>query len=196
MRIPFLFLSAIGLMLIASGCTKATPEYHTYATVKDLMDSVVDPSADFIWDSVSTTSNLKGIVEKAPKTDEEWREVRRHAIALMEATDLLQMPGRTVARPGEKAADPRIELDPAVIQTMIDADRASWADHTRALYDATALIIKAVEAKSSDAILQAHRRRIEKADLKKRSGVLEACDAVIASVPILPDERVGAGAVA
>ena len=155
MRIPFLFLSAIGLMLIASGCTKATPEYHTYATVKDLMDSVVDPSADFIWDSVSTTSNLKGIVEKAPKTDEEWREVRRHAIALMEATDLLQMPGRTVARPGEKAADPRIELDPAVIQTMIDADRASWADHTRALYDATALIIKAVEAKSSDAILQA-----------------------------------------
>jgi GTP-binding protein EngB required for normal cell division len=49
---------------------------------------------------------------------------------------------------------------------------------------------------ASDAILQAHRRRIEKSDLKKRSGVLEACDAVIASVPILPDERVGAGAVA
>ena len=142
MRIPFLFLSVIGLRLIVGGCTKATPEYHTYATIKDLMDSVVDPSADFIWDSVSTTSNLKGIVEKAPKTDEEWRDVRRHAIALMEATDLLQMPGRTVARPGEKAADPRIELDPSVIQTMIDADRASWADHTRALYDATVLIIR------------------------------------------------------
>jgi GTP-binding protein EngB required for normal cell division len=49
---------------------------------------------------------------------------------------------------------------------------------------------------ASDAILQAHRRRIEKADLKKRSGVLETCDAVTASVPSFPDEQVGAGVVA
>jgi hypothetical protein len=49
---------------------------------------------------------------------------------------------------------------------------------------------------ASDAILQAHRRRIEKADTKKRSGVLEACDAVIASVPSIPDEHVSPGVLA
>ena len=134
----FLLLSTAGLILFANGCTKAAPEYRTGATIKDLMDSVVDPNADFLWDAVSITSNLQGIVEKSPKTEEEWREVRRHAIALMESTNLLQMPGRSVARPGEKADDPRVELDPAVIQTLIDGDRASWAEHARALYDATA----------------------------------------------------------
>jgi hypothetical protein len=49
---------------------------------------------------------------------------------------------------------------------------------------------------AADAILQAHRRRIEKADSKKRSGVLETCNVVISSRPGFPDERVGAGAMA
>jgi GTP-binding protein EngB required for normal cell division len=49
---------------------------------------------------------------------------------------------------------------------------------------------------AADAILQAHRRRTEKADLKIRSVVLETCDALSASVPILPDEGVRARAVA
>jgi len=49
---------------------------------------------------------------------------------------------------------------------------------------------------AADAILQAHRRRMEKADSKKRSGVLDACDEVIASVPSVPDERVGTGVLA
>ena len=41
---------------------------------------------------------------------------------------------------------------------------------------------------AADAILQAHRRRTEKTDLKNRSTILAACDEVISSTPILPDE--------
>ena len=152
MRTPLLYIAA-GLTLWTIGCSKSSPEYRTEATVKDLMDSVVDPSADFIWESVSTTSTLKGIVEKAPHTDEEWREVRRHAVALMESTNLLQMPGRKVARPGEQPDDPRVELAPDAIQTLIDADRASWSQHARGLYDATAIAMKAAEMKDTDALL-------------------------------------------
>jgi GTP-binding protein EngB required for normal cell division len=37
---------------------------------------------------------------------------------------------------------------------------------------------------AADAILQAHRRRTERADTKSRSAVLETCDAVAAAVPI------------
>jgi GTP-binding protein EngB required for normal cell division len=43
---------------------------------------------------------------------------------------------------------------------------------------------------ASDAILQAHRRRIEKSELKKRSAVLETCDAVIRSIPSVRDAGV------
>ena len=154
MRIlPFLCTAAAVLTL--SACGSRAPQYRTTVTVKDIMDSVVDPNADFIWESVSTVSTIKGVVDKAPKTDEEWKDVRRHAIALMEATNLLQIPGRPVARPGEKADDPRVELQPEAIESLIQADRENWTKYAHGLYDATALILKAVEAKNVEAIYEA-----------------------------------------
>ena len=119
------------------------------------MDSVVDPNADFVWQSVSTTLTSKGIDEKAPRTNDEWREVRRHTIAIMEATNMLQIPGRRVARPGEKADDPRIEEPPEVIQTVIDSDRSVWYKNAHGLYDAAALLLKAVDAKNVEGIVDA-----------------------------------------
>src|SRR5436189_5377630 len=88
---------------------QAQAEYRPTATIKDIMDSMVDPGADYIWDSVETVVSAKGVEEKLPRTDEEWKEVRRHAVMLMEATNALQIPGRHVAAPGEKADDPKVE---------------------------------------------------------------------------------------
>lgn len=42
---------------------------------------------------------------------------------------------------------------------------------------------------ASDAILQAHRKRIEKVDFKKRSCILETCDAVTLKLPDLVDQH-------
>jgi hypothetical protein len=83
------------------------PEYIPTATIKDLMDAVVDPSADVVWLSVTTVQSAKGTVDTAPKTDEEWAKVRKGAIALTEAGNLLMVPGRHVARPGEKSGPRR-----------------------------------------------------------------------------------------
>jgi predicted GTPase len=47
---------------------------------------------------------------------------------------------------------------------------------------------------ASDAILQAHRRRIDKAGLEKRSLVLQACESVITSTPSVTYEQVVTGA--
>jgi cytochrome c556 len=157
MRIGFLLLLTPGFMLMTS-CSRGAPEYRTDATVKDIMDSIVDPNADFLWDSVSSESTAKGLIEKAPKTDEDWKEVRRHAIALMEATNMLQIPGRAVARPGERADDPRVEEQPEQIQALINSDRASWVKAAHGLYDATSLVLKAVDAKNVDGILDAGDR--------------------------------------
>jgi len=54
------------------------------ATVQDIMLSLIDPSADGIWNSVSTTITKTGTEDKQPRTDQEWQEVRRHAITLIE----------------------------------------------------------------------------------------------------------------
>jgi hypothetical protein len=117
------------------------------------MDSMVDPSADFIWESVATTVSAKGIEEKAPHTNEEWAEVRRRAITLLEATNLLLMPGRRVAKPGEKADDPKVELGPEQIQQLINQDRKTWTDRAHGLHDAVLASLKAIEAKSAEELL-------------------------------------------
>ena len=97
-------LSALGCLLLCATCTKPKPdaEYRTTTTLRDLMDGMVDPAADTIWNSVSTTITKKGKEEKAPHTDEEWGTVRHSAIALLEASNLLQIPGRHVAMPGQR----------------------------------------------------------------------------------------------
>jgi hypothetical protein len=133
--------------------TGGEPEFRTTATVKDIMDALVDPGSDYIWDSVETVVSAKGVEEKAPHTDEEWKAVRNHAIMLLEATNLLQMPGRHVAKAGEKADDPKVELAPEQIETMINNDRASWIKYAHGLHDATMEALKAAEAKDKDKLL-------------------------------------------
>jgi len=157
-----LLLTSI-LVLLVGACTQqqappqpaaqAQPEYRLTATIKDIMDSVVDPGADYIWGSVETVVSAKGIDEKYPRTDEEWKEVRRHAIQLLEATNLLQMPGRLVAKAGEKADDPKVELGPEQIAELINKDRAAWNKFAQGLHDATMATFKAIEAKDKEELL-------------------------------------------
>ncbi len=156
-------LFAVGIaMVLGSGCAQQQkteapaqpqPEYRITATVKDIMDSMVDPGSDVIWDSVETIVSAKGVEEKAPHTDEEWKNVRNHAMMLLEATNLLQMPGRHVAKAGEKADDPKVELAPDQIEAIINQDRASWIKFAHGLHDATMEAFKAIEAKDTEALL-------------------------------------------
>ena len=139
-------------LLFSNACAGPPPEYRTTATVKDIMDAVVDPNADYLFGSVSTIVTAKGVVEKAPQTDDDWKELQRHAVALMEATNLLQIPGRLVAQPGEKSENPQIELSPEVIKTLIDSDRASWIKHAHTLHDATTSMMKAIAARNAEQV--------------------------------------------
>ena len=115
-KITAIAITGILAVLLGSCASKQSekapgaPEYNTTATIKDIMDSIVDPGADGIWGAVETVVSAKGVEEKQPHTDEEWKEVRRKAIMLLEATNLLQMPGRHVAKAGEKADDSKVEL--------------------------------------------------------------------------------------
>lgn len=130
------------------------PEFRVDATIKDIMDSMVDPGADYIWDAVASTVTAKGVEEKYPRTEEEWKEVRRRAVQVMEASNLLLMPGRRVARPGDQS-DPRIELPPERIEALINEDRAAFAKMAHALYDSVVPALKAIDARNKDALLDA-----------------------------------------
>jgi hypothetical protein len=159
MRTHLSLIVASGLVL--SGCegrqakteTVAQPEFRLNATIKDIMDSQVDPAADYIWDAVATTMTAKGREEKYPRTDEEWKELRRRAIQLMEGANLLLIPGRRVAAPGQ-TADPRIELPPDQIEALINQDRRSFVNLAHGLYDSVVPALQAIETKDKDKLLE------------------------------------------
>lgn len=132
----------------------APPPYAPTATIKDLMLSVVDPAADVVWLSVTTVVSNKGLEETRPQNDEEWTRVRHGAITLLEATNLLLMPGRRVARPGEKSETPGVELEPEEMDALIAKDRPGWNMRVKALHEAAQAALGAVDAKDADKVFE------------------------------------------
>jgi hypothetical protein len=157
----------IGSLLVTSACQSqqaaapaATapaippPEYTPTATIKDLMQSVVDPNADVVWLSVTTVQSAKGTVDTAPKTDEEWKKVRHGAIALMEAANLLMVPGRHVAKPGEKSETPGVELEPSEMEVLINKDVPAFRMRAKALHDAGYAALQAIDNKDAQKVFE------------------------------------------
>src|SRR6185295_15354074 len=86
--------AAVLLLTVAAGCSKSepapaadAPHYEPAATIKDLMQSIVDPSADQVWNAVTTVQTAAGTVDTAPKTDEDWLKVRHGAVGLSEGAN-------------------------------------------------------------------------------------------------------------
>jgi hypothetical protein len=148
------------LLVIETGCRSKgppsqAPDLLRLATIKDIMDSMVEPSGDFVFESVQEIADERGVTEKAPKTNAEWENVRHHLFVLLEAPNLMTMEGRKAARPEDKSKYPQIENGPEEIQKLLDADRPSFIRRARRLQDAAALAMKAVDAKDKDALFHA-----------------------------------------
>jgi signal transduction histidine kinase len=73
----------------------------------------------------------------------------------MEASDLILIPGRHVAAPGEKEQDPNVNLSPEKIEALINADRASWVKMAHDLHDSVLPALKAIDAKDAMALSDA-----------------------------------------
>jgi len=130
------------------------PQYEAAATVKDLMQSIVDPSADLVWNAVTTVQTAKGTIDTVPKTPEEWLKVRHGAVGLSEAANLLMMPGRHVAQPHEKSDTPGVELEPAEMEVLINKDRAAFIQRAKALHEAGMAAVAAADAKDAQKLFE------------------------------------------
>jgi cytochrome c556 len=136
----------------------ATP-FAPSASIQELMQSIVDPSADAMWDSVSTDVDAAGTHEHRPTTPEEWQAVRRYAVALSEAANLLVQP-RAVAHGGGKLEDAHVEgiNDAKQVRAAIDADPAAFALHAQALHAAARAAVDAIDAHDAKRLLSAGER--------------------------------------
>ena len=118
------------------------------------MLSVVDPAADAIWESVATIITHEGTKERRPRTDEDWEDLRHHAIRLLEASNLLLMEGRSVARPGFRSENPGIELKPEEVQALIVEDVETWRRYLDDYHRVAAAILDAVDKRDADLLFE------------------------------------------
>jgi len=103
------------------------PEFHEVADVKELMNWVLDPYSDVIWEAVGSITDESGTKELAPETDEEWTNIRNAAAVIAESGNLLLMPGRA-------------------------RDQDDWAKHSHALTKAAQAVLAAAEAKDTESL--------------------------------------------
>jgi hypothetical protein len=161
MRIGSCVLVVCGALFAASCQSKPSepaapaagqPSYTTTATVKDIMLHVVDPAGDMVWDSVSTVIDKQGLHETVPTTDDDWFKVRNGVITLIEASNLLMIPGRAMAKPGEKSIAPGVELEPAEMEVLVNKDREGWNRRARDLHDISLKVLAIVDKKDAQAL--------------------------------------------
>jgi hypothetical protein len=167
MRVRRRLLVAFSLILLAAWAlpgpaaqTSAGPRFTPVASILELMLEIVDPNADFIWESVSVVINRDGETVKEPRTDDEWLEVRHSALALAEAGNLLKIPGRGVvpAKPvrGIEPEPPGPDdLPLAKVEELIKANRTSFEGLAQGLTDAALIAVRAVDARSVDGLYEA-----------------------------------------
>jgi|CXWL01.1.fsa_nt_gi hypothetical protein len=160
-------LLACACLLLLCACTRAPqpanrqpPPFKPSASIQDLMSAIVDPSADALWESVSTETTSAGTVEKQPRSDQEWLAVRRHAIALLEAGNLLMINGRAVTHAGKATEDAHVDgvSTPQQVRLAIDAAPAQFQASALLLHDAAADALQAVDARDVAKLLAAGAR--------------------------------------
>ncbi len=123
-------LLAFGSLLVA-GCNSAPPPppFRPVADVKQLMASVVEPSAEVYWDAVGTIYDEKGATEIEPQTIEEWDTVRNAAYVVAESGNLLMMSSRA------KDGGDWMTMSQAMIDVGQRAIRAAEARNKTAVFD-------------------------------------------------------------
>lgn len=125
-KFPRGFAVAASLCL-ASACSSAPPPppFKPVADTKLLMQALIDPTADELWDAVRTVVDKEGTHEIRPKTAEEWTTTRNHAVALAEAGNLLMMVPRA-------------------------KDGGEWMTLSRAMIDQAERAIRAADARNPE----------------------------------------------
>jgi hypothetical protein len=160
---PDRFLRALPLVVaIAAGCTAQpatappppAPPYTTTATMKEIMQLIVDPAADEVWQAVMTVHSAEGTVDTVPKSDEDWLKARRGALTLIEASNLLMMPGRHVGKPHDKSEAPGVELEPAEMEANINKDLPEFYKAALGLHNAAEQALSAIDAKNSEKLFE------------------------------------------
>jgi hypothetical protein len=154
---------AVAGAIVIAGCSAkpeasppaSAPAFTPVLSVKELMENIVDPQADYVFDAVGSDISPKGIVDIKPTTDEDWIRIQRGAYVLAESSNLLKMT-RPMAPEGAANVEPGgPELTPAQIEAKVKENPALWNTHADTLRTEALKVIDIVKARDADKLLAA-----------------------------------------
>ena len=158
----FAALCAAGALLASCSSSKPPPtaappaaklwgDMKPVVSVKEMMEYMIDPASDYIFDSVKTLIRPDGsVVESAPKTDEDWLKLRIGAVTIAEGAYLLKVQ-RPFAPHGDEnnsVGPEATELSPAQIMAKVQADPVEWNARIEALRNVALEVLDIVEKKN------------------------------------------------
>ncbi|MEX0619366.1 MAG: hypothetical protein WDZ76_03355 [Pseudohongiellaceae bacterium] len=114
----------------AGGGQAADANYNTTLDMAEIMNSVLEPPSDILWDSAGWIMSDAGYEELYPTTDEGWNYVRQQAAIIVETGNILALPGRA-----------------------LDGD--AWMVYSEGLSEAGLLAMRAAESRDEEAFFQA-----------------------------------------
>jgi hypothetical protein len=94
-------------------------------------------------------------VEIRPHTTDDWAMLRRHAVTIAEAANLLAIEGRPIAVPGSRSELPGIDLHPNAIAALVGEEWDSWVALASGLRETSVRVLDAVDARDVDAFVVA-----------------------------------------
>lgn len=129
---PKLKLSLLGIGLSLISCSQEpapAPAYKMVSTVEDVMEGIVIPASDRVFEVGAYNVTTNGVQESIPKDDEEWSLVKHSAMSLAEAGNLLKFESR--------------------------AQEANWVKFSQMLTDRALVVAAKADAKDTQGVFDA-----------------------------------------
>lgn len=146
LSIAGLACSAIALQSHAQQDSINADPHRADATLVEIMDAIVMPAADTLWNAVTVEMTAAGDIEKIPETDEDWANLRRAAEQLAESAERIAMPGRTLEPAGTE--HPEYELNTAQMASLIETEWSDWVAASDTLHDAALQSMQMIDARN------------------------------------------------
>ena len=141
-RIAMTAAGAAAVLGTVAGSAQQAQDYLPQATVADVMNAMIMPMANVVWEAVRYEDTIKG-----PETDEGWQHARNAAVALAESMNVLMIPDRPVAGPDRVVGEG--ELSTQEIGELIVKNRGAWVGYLRSLHELSMQTIQAIDARDA-----------------------------------------------
>lgn len=139
---------------VSSPATQLWGDMKPIVSVKELMDLMIDPASDYVFDAIGTIITTEKTTEIQPRTEDDWRRLQIGAVTMAEGAYLLKVPQRfaPVGDENNSSGPDAEELSPAQITAKLEKDPVLWNAKIEALRNASLEVLEIVKKKDVNAL--------------------------------------------